>query len=133
MSIQMNNNVSFRARVRMRDVKEFSNAMAEATPGLSTGSCITGGLGSSSIGTTASHAAGSAANIVGSAFSAKASGIDSFGIVPSVMESAAGHATPATIASSEAHPSLIGSLFSTIGDFFHSLGRVKVNVKDPSK
>ena len=126
MSIQMNN-ISFRARVRMRDVKEFSNAMAEATPGLSTGSCITGGLGSSSIGTTASHAAGSAANVVGSAFSAKASGIDSFGIVPSVMES------PATIASSEAHPSLIGSLFSTIGDFFHSLGRVKVNVKDPSK
>ena len=133
MSIQMNNNITFRARVKIRDVKEFSTAMVEATPGLSAGSCITGGLGSSTIGTTASHAAGSASNIVGSAFSAKASGIDSFGIVPSVMESAAGHATPATIASAEGHPSLMGTLFSTIGDFFHSLGRVKVNVKDPSK
>ncbi len=129
----INNNINFKARVRMRDVKEFSKAMAEATPALSSGSCITGGIGSSAAATTASHVAGSASDVLASAFTAKVSAIDSFGIVPSYLESAAQHSTPATVASSEANPSIAGMLFSTIGTFFHRLGRVKVHIKDPSK
>lgn len=129
----MNNiqsNMNFKARIRLKDLKEVNSITIK--PGASLGSSSLGSVSTGIVGTSASHTAGSAANTVGSAFSAKAVGVDSFGIVPSVIEAATPHATPATIESAKAHPSLMGSIFSTIGDFFHSLGKVKTRTKDPS-
>lgn len=128
----INNNFSFKARVRMSNVQNNSKTIAEGISALSSGTSTIGSTAAGTVGTTVSHSIGSAANVVGSAFSAKASGVDSFGIVPSVIESASPHVTPATVASAKAHPSVMGSIFSTIGDFFHSLGKVNVKVKDPS-
>ncbi len=128
----INNNFSFKARVRITNVKNDSKTIAEGMCALSSGTSTIGSTAAGTVGTTVSHSLGSAANVVGSAFSAKASGVDSFGIVPSVIEAASPHVTPATVASAEAHPSTMGSIFSAIGNFFHSLGKVNVKVKDPS-
>lgn len=122
-------NMGFRARVKLKDVNELAAAVG---PVASSGSSALGSTASGIVGTTASHAAGSALNTVGSAFSAHASGVNSSGIVPSVIESATPYVTPATIASSKANPSTMGTIFSTIGDFFHSLGKVKIRIKDPN-
>lgn len=121
--------INFGARVRLKDYKTVRDT-AFASDVLSGASSVTVGSGAMAA-TSAIKTAGFAANTVGSAFSAKASGINSSGIVPAVVESATPYVTPATIASSEAHPSLMGSFFSSVGGFFHSL--VKVNVKKPSK
>ena len=121
--------INFGARVRLNG--SVMKNIPLATGGLSSGAA-TAGAGTVSIGAASVvNTAGSAANTVGSAFSAKASGINSSGIVPAVVESATPYATPATIASSKAHPSLMGTFFSAVGQFFNSL--VKVHVKNPSR
>ena len=128
--------ISFSARVKMRDIKEVTGAVAkvsaEITPGVSSGSLGLGSTTVGTLGTSASNTAGTASDVLGTAFSVHATGIDSFGIVPSSIEAITPHATPATIASSNNHPSIIGSLYSTIGANFHNMGKVKVRTKDPS-
>lgn len=133
MNVQPQNNYAFKARVKMKEVKELAESLSTVSTGTAAASSGIGAVSTGAMSTTLSNVAGSAANVVGTAFSAKASGINSSGIVPSVMEVVAPHVTPATVASSQAHPSFMGSLFSTIGDFFHGFGNVKNKVKDPSK
>ena len=130
MRIQSVNNSSFTSKVRIN--KNIVNGAMDLTTVTSTGMISTGGLTASGLGTTASHVVGSASNVIGSAFVSKASGLNSSGIVPAAMQSAAPHVTPATVASSHNHPSTMGLLMSTIGDIFHSFGKVQVNVKKPN-
>ena len=98
----------------------------------STASCISGGMSATSTGLIASKASAAASEVASTAFFSEASGINSSGIVPSVIETATPHVTPATIAASQNHPSAVGSFFSTIGQFFDRISSVKVNVKNPS-
>lgn len=131
--------VSFGARIKMNDIKDITKniAVASEKAQLNAGFATSGssGLGSSTVGTlgtTATNSIASGSDILGTAFSAHASGIDSFGIAPSVVEAITPHVTPATIASSNNHPSTIGSLFSTIGGYLSSLTKVNIKAKDPS-
>ncbi len=124
---------AFTARIKMSELKQISKEAAQLSPFSTTGSCALGSTTAGTVGTTASQVAGSAADVLGTAFSAKASGIDSFGIVPDFLNSTAPYVTPKTIVSANNHPSIMGSFFSTVGNFFHELSKVKVkNVKDPS-
>ena len=127
MNIQ-SSNINFGTRVKMRQVKEIS----KLTPGASLGSTILGSSSAGTVGSSMSQTVGSGSNVIGTAFSSKASAINSSGIVPSVIEAVTPHATPATVASSQNHPSFIGSLFSTIGDLFHGFGRININTKHPN-
>ncbi len=126
---------AFTARIKMSEIKGIAKEAAELSPFSTTGSCAVGSTTVGTVGSTASQVAGSAADVLGTAFSAKASGIDSFGIVPDFLNSAAPYVTPKTIVSANNHPSIMGSFFSTVGDLLHSICKVKSknkNVKDPS-
>ncbi|MGN1152556.1 MAG: hypothetical protein ACI4S3_00870 [Candidatus Gastranaerophilaceae bacterium] len=123
--------INFGARVRLNEYKTVKNI--NITPSIGLPSMASSGVSGTATVTSASatKTSASAASTIGYAFSSKASGINSSGIVPAVVESATPYATPATIASSKAHPSLMGTFFSAVGQFFNSL--VKVHVKNPSR
>jgi len=149
MSIQLfnpnSNRPAFKARVKLMDADKtvegiLASAIASTGSTGSTGSTVIGaasGIASTtSAASTASNLLGSGAGIIGSAFSAKAIGLNSSGIVPVVINAAAPYATPATIASANAHPAIMGSLFSGVGALFHKLGgfvKGSAKVKMPSK
>ncbi len=121
---------TFTAKIKINNInlKNLSANSTTYSPHIILGSS---GVGSSMSG-TASGLAGSTADVIGTAFSSKASGINSSGIVPSVLDSAAPYATPETIISANNHPSTIGSIFSTIGsDLKNMLKSSEKSVKDP--
>ncbi len=133
MNIQPN--IAFTAKIKISELKQLSKEAVQLSPFSTTGSCAVGSTSAGTLGTTASNVAGSASDVLGTAFSAKASGIDSFGIVPSSLDAVAPYVTPKTIISANNNPSTMGSLFSTIGSFLHDLGKsvtVTKKVKDPS-
>ncbi|MBD5403262.1 hypothetical protein HDR58_10780 [bacterium] len=124
---------SFTARVKINDIKNIATDSAIISPYLSSGSSGVASTAAGSLGTTASKLVGSASDVLGTAFSAKASGMDSSGIVPSAIDAVTPYVTPKTIASANNHPSVMGSIFSTIGNFFSNICKVtKKDVKDPS-
>lgn len=131
MNIQPINNQTFTARVKIRDfkngIKQVTAEAAELSPGCSTASTGLSTLSAATGGSTTSTAIGVGSDIIGSAFVSKATGVNSSGIVPSLL----GSATPETVVSANNHPSIVGSIFSTIGSFFQR-ANVKVNVKNPS-
>lgn len=86
------------------------------------------GLGTGiSTGVPITNTAATGSDVIGSAFCAKAIGIDSFGIAPSVIAKITPYATPQTIASSVAHPETAGGIFSTIGGWFHRHAKISIN------
>lgn len=131
MNIQPINNQTFTARVKIQEIQTAFNKVARETkefsPGCSTASSGLSTVSSFTTGSTASNMIGSGSDIIGSAFSSKATGVNSSGIVPSVL----GSATPETVVSANNHPSLIGSVFSTIGSLFQR-PNVNIKVKNPS-
>lgn len=136
MTIQPINNVSFGTRVRINrgELADIAELASMTTPVISGGVASSAGLTGSSAVASASNIVGLGSEVVGSAFSAKASGLGSSGIVPAVMESATPYVTPATIATSNNHPSIMGSLLSTVGNMIQSLSKPKINntVKRPN-
>lgn len=133
--MKIQSNPTFTAKIKINDINisKHTNDSAILTPYLSSGSSGVGSTMAGTLGTTASKIAGSASDIIGSAFSAKASGVDSFGIVPSVLDAVAPYATPKTIVSANNHPSVMGSIFSTIGNTIGNIVKTtEKSVKDPS-
>lgn len=130
MSIQPVNNTSFRARVKMKKLSPVYRDLL--TPEVSIGSSTLGSATSTGSGFSAVHTIGTTSDVAATAFSAQASGINSSGIVPAIMQSAAPELTPATVATVNNHPSVIGTFFSSVGNFFHNMGKVKINAKTPN-
>ena len=131
MNIQPINNQTFTARVKIQDfrngLKQVTKEAAELSPASSTASTGLSTLASATGGSTTSTAIGAGSDIIGSAFVSKATGVNSSGIVPSIL----GSATPETVVAANNHPSIIGSIFSTIGSIFQR-ANLNVNVKKPS-
>lgn len=117
---------SFTSLIKIKSPEEFllqANKMVEQMP---PNSKALSGTGISSLSTGIS-ASGSALNtmattsdVIAVAHSAKAVGVDSFGIVPSVAAKLTPYATPETMVSSAQHPESIGSMFSGLGAWLHS-------------
>ncbi|MBE7713208.1 MAG: hypothetical protein E7Z87_05645 [Cyanobacteria bacterium SIG26] len=120
-------NTAFNARLKI-DPK-LTEKFADEASRLSTTNSISSAISSAS--TTSSAATGS--DVLGTAFSLNASGINSSGIVPSYLNSAANSSLmPASLVNgSQAHPSIAGSIFSTLGNWF-STASIKSKIKDPS-
>ena len=97
------------------------------------GGTVSGTLGSSASGAVTGSAttlAGSGFDTLGTAFTLHATGSNSSGIVPLYMDKAASSMAPSVLEATNAHPSVAGSVFSTIG---RMLGiKTKINTKDPS-
>lgn len=124
---------AFTARIKISEFKKFSKEALELSPFSTTGSCAVGSSSAGTLGTTASQVAGSTFDVLGTAFSAKASGIDSFGIVQSSLDAMTPYVTPKTVISANNNPSIMGSLFSTIGDTLRNIGKTaQKQLKDPS-
>lgn len=135
MSIQPVGKISFKANVKINrgEIGELVSAATSAIPGTASGIASTGSIGASSVAGTASQIAGSTFDVLGTAFSAKASGVNSSGIVPSAVNSASPYLTPGTVASSNNHPSVMGTIMSVIANFFHGTNvNVKKQVKRPN-
>ena len=136
MRIQHINNVSYKANVKINrgELDNLITATATIAPVATSSVASSGGAAASTVLGTASQVAGTTFDVLGTAFSAKASGINSSGIVPSAMNLAGPHLTGETIASSNNHPSIMGSIMSTIADFFHAPSAIASNnkVKRPS-
>lgn len=126
---QQSNQPSFQARIRLSGRRATLGDLAQ-TPA---GDPFAGSASAAGVALTASHVAGSGANVLAIASSLKSSGVDSFGIVPSAIAYAGAHgATPATIVSAEAHPSTMSSIMSSIGSFIEGLADIVRKTKDPS-
>ena len=127
MKVQSVNNVSFEARIRLN--KELQGCLAELSrPEISTGSSLLGGLGSMSSAAAGTQTLATASDVVASGFLAKGIGINSSGIVPSVMAKISPIMTPASVASANQNPSIMGSIASSLGAFVHRLGgEVRIN------
>lgn len=129
---KIDNTTNFKGLIRIipKSPEEFlaqANGIIQKMPpeyrGLSAAAGSTG-LGSSSSsaisGSSVINTAATTSDVVASAFFAKASGVDSYGIVPSTMAKISPYATPATMASSAQHPETAGSVFSGLGAWLHS-------------
>lgn len=116
---------SFKARIKVDPVaveKMIDRASHAST--LGGASSVVGSVSATSSMTTGSE-------VLGSAFSLQASGFNSSGIVPSYMKTVGSSLTPTTINPSQAHPSIAGSIFSTLGSWFSTI-QTSIKVKDPS-
>jgi len=128
MKVQSVNNVSFGARIKIG--KELKGCMAEFSqrPELSTGSSVLGGIGSLFAGASSTQTVATASDVAASAFLSKGIGVNSSGIAPSVMAKLSPIMTPASVASANENPSIIGSIASSIGAFMHRLGgEIRIN------
>ena len=125
MNIQAINSCSFGARIR---VNRYSNELSKfLDPQVLSGSSMFGTYASGVSGVLSTNAAGSALDTVGSAFSAKQIGLNSSGIVPSVMDSIAPHITADTAFSAQNNPSILGTFFSSLGSYMHRMGKISIN------
>ena len=129
--INNNYNTSFNARFKV-DPK-ITEKLIDNVYGPTTISSLTGGASAISTALTGSNVTASSSDVLGTAFSLHASGINSSGIVPSFLKSAANSSLiPTTsVNASAAHPSIVGSFFSTIGGWFHTAKKIS-KIKDPS-
>lgn len=137
MQIKRIDNTSFNALIRIKSPEELlaqankfieqippdTRALSGASsltgvPSLSTGSAISG---------SAINTAATTSDVIATAYFAKSVGVDSFGIVPSVMAKSSPYATPATIASSAQHPESAGTIFSGLGAWLHSHFKITYN------
>ena len=134
MKVQSVNNVSFGARVKLN--QELKGCLAELSrPEVSTGSSVLGGIGSMSSAAAGTQTLATTSDVVASGFLAKGIGSNSSGIVPSVMAKLSPIMTPASVASANQNPSIMGSIASSLGAFIHRLGgevRIHGNKKIPS-
>lgn len=131
---KIDNTQQFGALIRVRSVEELyaeanqmirhispeyrgisAGASSSAASSMGTG-LLTSGSGVNTSATTS--------DVLATAFWAQASGVDSFGIVPSAIAKSAPYLTPQTVASTQANPSTAGSIFSTIGGWLHSHFRI---------
>ena len=130
-SINQYNSQTFKARIRLKNIGEISGKLSDIANPTVASIASSGGIASTS--STASHVIGAGSNVLSTASALKFSGVDSFGIVPSAIGYAGAHgATPATVASANANPSIMSSIMSSIGNFIESLGHIKIDTKDPS-
>lgn len=129
--INSNQNVHFNARFKVDP--QLTEKIADKISGPATVSSLTGGVSSVTGTTSAASSSALGSDILGSAFSLQASGINSSGIVPSYLKSAADCSSmPAFLVNgSQAHPSIAGSIFSTLGSWLTSAKNV-IKIKDPS-
>lgn len=118
----------------MNSIKRTTREITEISPTISTASSAYGSIGSAMSAGASTNIGASGSDVIASAFSAKASGLESSGIVPSVMDTLASCATPATLTSVNQHPSLMSSFFASIGSYLHNISKENVNIKikDPS-
>lgn len=116
---------SFQARIKISP-NEISDAVASAT---ASGSMM-GSSSGAALSASATTCAGSASDVLGTAFSSHASGLNSSGIVPSYMQHAASSFTPPVLEATNANPSLAGSVFTTLGRIFGM--KIKSSTKHPS-
>ncbi len=134
MKVQSVNNVSFGARIKLN--RQLKGCLDELSrPELSTGSSVLGGIGSMSSAASGTQTLATASDVVASGFIAKGIGSNSSGIVPSVMAKISPIMTPASVASANQNPSIVGSIASSLGAFIHRLGgeiRINNNKKIPS-
>ncbi len=134
MRIQIIENVQFGALVRLKNPEEV---MAQANqmlthmdpkyrPYSAAASSTSSGLLGAGVSTSGSGVCSSATgfDVLGTAFSADAVGIDSFGIVPSAMAKITPYVTPASAESSAQHPAILGTMFSGLGAWLHKHFRV---------
>ena len=136
MRINVIDNTNFGVRIKIdKTPQELQSALNKVSKQLpeasltSYASSCTGIPLSITTGVPITNSAGTVFDVLGSAFISKGAGIDSFGIVPSAIAKTAPHTTFEAVESSQANPSLIGSLFSTIGGFLHKMGRIKIQTK----
>ena len=124
---------NFNGRVNINSLRRISASEAGTLTGKSSAlGSLAGTVTSAVSGASATSTIAGGSEVIGTAFASKATGVNSSGIVPSIMGSATPHLTPASAVSTNNHPSTIGSLFSTIGAYFSNV-KVKLNnVKYPS-
>lgn len=141
MRVQKIDNTNFGALIRIKSPEQLlveANQMLKNMPpeyrGLSAGASSVGMSSSGSGLVTTGSGSNSLAtgfDVVGTAYCAKAAGIDSFGIVPSAAAKSASVLTPKTLASSAENPSVAGSIFSGLGAFIHR--HIKLFGNNPKK
>jgi len=141
MRIQRVDNTQFCALIRIKSPEElFAQAnqmIGHMNPEYRGLSAAASSSGMSTAGTglltcgSVSNTAATTSDVIGSAYVLKASGVDSFGIVPSSMAKSAPYLTPATAESTAQNPSTAGSMFSSLGSWIHSHFRLIDN--KPSK
>lgn len=129
MKIQKVDNTNFNALIRIKSPEQLlaeANHMIKNMPpeyrGLSAGASSIG-MSSSGSGlvttVSGSNSLATGFDIVGTAYCAKAVGVDSFGIVPSAAAKSASVLTPQTLVSSAENPTIAGSIFSGMGALIH--------------
>lgn len=124
---------NFNGKVDINRLRRMNPAQAgEFTAKSSALGSLTGAVSTASTAGSASSSLAGGSEVIGTAFVSKGSGINSSGIVPSVMEVATPHLTPASVISTNNHPSIIGSMFSTIGSWFSNVSVKTKNIKNPS-
>lgn len=106
-------NPSFTGRININKLKDIKNSSILRN---SAESGLTGSAASAVTGSVALDAAISGSQLTGTAFVSKASGLNSSGIAPFVMEMVEPFVTPAVIAASQKYPSVVGTLSTTSGD-----------------
>ena len=141
MRIQAIDNTQFGALIRIKSPEElFAQAnqmMKHMTPNQRGVSALSSSTGISSSGMgiitggSASNTAATTSDVIGSAYLLKATGIDSFGIVPSAAAKSSPYLTPASAESTAQNPATAGSLFTTIGGYIHR--HFKIVSNKPSK
>ncbi len=120
------NKPSFQARVKLSPDNIAKLVKRDVSP------ADLASLGTSSSGSvvgSATSLVGSGFDTLASAFTLRASGSNSSGIVPVFMEHAGSSLVPSVLNATNAHPSAAGSLFSSIGN---ALTNINIKIKDPS-
>ena len=123
-------NLNFTSLIRIKSPEEFlfqANKVIAQMPPKSkalSGTGISSGASSLSSGVSASgsvlNTMATTSDVIAIAHSAKAVGVDSFGIVPCVAAKLTPYATPETMVSSARHPESVGTVFSGLGAWLHS-------------
>lgn len=91
------------------------SSISSGASSLSTGICTCG---------SALNTLATTSDVIAVAHSAKAVGVDLFGIVPSVAAKISPYATPETMASSAQNPATVGLIFLSLGGWLHSHFRI---------
>lgn len=119
----------FGARVKLRNIQKNLKDLGNASAECSINNLPSSHIGSSISTTTGIKLSGSASMLTGSASVAEAAGIDSSGIFPSVMDTAASSLNEGSIGTIQQGPSMLGVLISGIGAF---LSRTKATLRLPN-
>ena len=135
MKVNNIDNTGFGARIQIEKLQRYSyiaNELQRTAPPASqasTGANYLSSCVSTIAGVSAGKTTAAGSGAIGTAFSAKASGIDMSGIVPSVIAKITPSAAPETAATSIEHPEVAGSIFSTIGEWLNRYFRLDLGNK----